>query len=363
MRRHSTMGILIVKPPLLARARSAPALRRLVPPVALIALTLVLAAGPVAIHPVQAQGFVNTPVNWVSGPSMPTDRVIPGVSASGGKIYVTGGFNGTGPQGGSGKTLSTVEAFDIASGTWQTLPSLAQSTKGHGQVTTSDGRVWVVGGQLGDTDLTTVQVVKPGSNSWETKGPMQVGRVRHALALGANGKIYAIGGYVKRPDGVLQASSDVLEYDPVANSWTKKAEMLNISTGFGIAVAPSGKIWMTGGNSSSGVVEVYDPAKNERQTATNMPGGMRHDGGAAFGPDGRLYAAGGVNEQAILNTLEVGTIVENTPTPTRTPTPSVTPTPSQTPTVTPTYSPTPVGTAALNVFVPAVFRVSRSLGW
>lgn len=74
---------------------------------------------------------------------------------------MTGGFNGTGPGGGSGNPLNTVEAFDIASNTWSSLPSLPESTKGHGQVTTADGRVWVSGGVARAADQ-SARSARPG---------------------------------------------------------------------------------------------------------------------------------------------------------------------------------------------------------
>lgn len=59
---------------------------------------------------------------------------------------VMGGFNGTGPPGWPGNTLTIVEAIDVGTNCWQLLPGLSAATPGHGQVTTSDQGIWVKGG-------------------------------------------------------------------------------------------------------------------------------------------------------------------------------------------------------------------------
>jgi len=110
-----------------------------------------------------------------------------------------------------------------------------------------------------------------------------------------DGIIYAIGG--SPWDADWAACSTVEAYDPVANTWTKRTDMIETRGALSIVVL-DGEIYAVGGSedgSSVGLqkVEVYDPVKD---TWTEGKADMligRHTLSASA-VDGKIYAIGGI---------------------------------------------------------------------
>jgi uncharacterized protein YkwD/N-acetylneuraminic acid mutarotase len=178
---------------------------------------------------------------------------------------------------------------------WTTLPDLPTAQSRLAAAALSDGRVFAVGGQDTTRILDTVEVYTPGSNRWAAGPALPTARIGLAAVTGNDGKIYAIGG----SNGVVTGEVDV--YDPGMNLWTPLATdpMPTPRERMEAALAPDGKIYVFGGLDVNGnpatTAEVFDPSALPGQRWSSLPAlpVSRADGGAALGPDGKIYVVGG----------------------------------------------------------------------
>ena len=95
-----------------------------------------------------------------------------------------------------------------------------------------DGKIYIAGGYDGNVFLKTVDRFDPVANKWTKLAEMNVKRSRVALVANC-GKLYAIGGY----DGATNLSS-VEVYDPETMVWTLARSMCAHEGGVGVAVVP-----------------------------------------------------------------------------------------------------------------------------
>ncbi len=131
---------------------------------------------------------------WATRAAMPTARMSGAtVAASDGKIYVFGGYNGTGAPN-PVNYLATVEAYEPASDTWQSRAPMPTARRAAAAVQASNGKIYVIGGQIGTTVLSVVEVYDPAADAWTSETPLPGPRVWHGAAF-ANDSIYVIGGH------------------------------------------------------------------------------------------------------------------------------------------------------------------------
>jgi N-acetylneuraminic acid mutarotase len=186
--------------------------------------------------------------SWTAKAIMPTGRV--GLAAavvnnSLGQpiLYAIGGDDGT------GQTLSTVEAFNLATNAWSTkapLPGPLEATDGAVAIA---GKIYLSGGRDLDNN-------SPGSD-----------------------------------DGLPRSSLYV--YDPISNSWTRKADMPLPSDG-GVSGVIDGKLYVV--NALYDHFYRYDPSMDTWSELPKCPVG--HIGGAAAVINGKFYVAGGLRYTA-----------------------------------------------------------------
>ena len=100
-------------------------------------------------------------------------------------------------------------------------------------VATLNGKIYVCGGYDGSGFLMTAEVFNPSTKQWSYIASMNVMRSRVALVANC-GKLYAIGGY----DGVTNLST-VEVYNPETNQWEFVASMCAHEGGVGVGVIPS----------------------------------------------------------------------------------------------------------------------------
>jgi N-acetylneuraminic acid mutarotase len=157
--------------------------------------------------------------------------------------------------------------------------------------TTVNGKIYVIGGQPAG-DATNVLEYDPVNNTWATKAAMTHVRSGHA-ATAINGKIYVVGGhdYVTTVDQVNTNE----EYDVANNTWSTK-EPMPTSRGDLAAVSINGKMYAVGGYATSniwcGLNESYDPVTNSWVSLADMT--PRSLFGAET-VDGKIFAIGGNN--------------------------------------------------------------------
>jgi N-acetylneuraminic acid mutarotase len=174
---------------------------------------------------------------------------------------------------------------------------------------TVNGKIYAIGGYpagLGAA-MTTVEAYDPATDTWQSKAPMPTPRGR-LCATAVNGKIFAIGASTP-PSGPWLATVEM--YDPLTDTWARRA---NTPTAKGVSAASTvhGLIYVIGGRSGStgfSTVEEYDPVTNTRTRRTSMPG-QRFSLGASE-VNGRIYAIGGAS--AIPNDVGLSLVYEYTP--------------------------------------------------
>lgn len=260
---------------------------------------------------------------WVTKHAMPTAKGVAGAAVLGGKVHVVGGQD-------SGGAVGTVEAYDPATNSWATEPSLATLHGSVGVTTLADaiyavfdsteifdGTAWSAGPALPVSPggswlhLVTVdgkiyalseggpvQVYDP-SSGWadETTIPL----TRGVTAVAAVGEaIYVIGGHNMMEYGDVPLTT-VQRYDTVAQEWSYPPPASMPTARFAAsATVLDGKIYVIGGRSVVGsypdttlvTVEVYDPATDTWAVAAPLPDPLSSMAVAAMG--GRIYALGGM---------------------------------------------------------------------
>ena len=114
----------------------------------------------------------------------------------------------------------------------------------------------------------------------------------------------------------IEQPSDVYEYDPMNDKWTKKAAMPTTRMAIS-AVAVDGKIYAIGGISSFNpfkkvaVVEIYNPSTDTWEEGIDLPDVRAYHVGAVV--DGKIYAISGADTwpnpngapASVLSTVEV----------------------------------------------------------
>ncbi|APO71355.1 Kelch repeat-containing protein (plasmid) [Rhizobium gallicum] len=268
--------------------------------------------------------------SWSQVKDMPEPAHHTATVALDGKVYVFGGFVGTG---GARQWQPIADAFsyDPKTDTWTKLAPMP-TARGSAEAVALDGKIYVIGGaHTHDHDRemkeplwagvpnivgTTVEEYDPATNTWRERAPMQTER-NHFLAAAVNGEIYAIDGRIGLPFVTKSDVTDLVEaYNPKTDSWTFKSRSPTRRGGVSGA-AYNGKIYVTGGEYQDPegkrtfwAFESYDPATDTWQTLPHMQiarhgfvagfiGNEFHVAGGSFQSDGMP----GINAQ--MDTHEV----------------------------------------------------------
>ena len=234
---------------------------------------------------------------WEVVSELPTHRKSFSTAVVDGKIYLIGGtlfehargvLRDPGPgiwRGPFG--MSLVEVYDPESNTWQRLTDMPTVRAG-AETAVVDGKIYVMGGYAGKDNqgknfkfLKAVEMYDPQTDTWVRKQDLPVSRLQFGVGAVA-GKIYAIGGLLdpkeKKPG--LRGRLDLVEvYDPVSETWAKRADMPTRRDGIATAViddtiyAIGGAGWpqVGAGGPALGTIEVYEPRVNRWTKRPDMP--------------------------------------------------------------------------------------------
>jgi N-acetylneuraminic acid mutarotase len=277
---------------------------------------------------------------WASAPDLPLGATQEtAVVATGGKIYVLGGFNA------STTVIAAVQVFDTQACTWSMGPALPKPIH-HANAAVLDGTIYVLGAleTISFTAIGDVWAWNPATETtWSSRTAMPAGTERgaavtaaldgkiyvaggfraggsvgdvsvfdpatgwsalpalpdardHACGGAANGKLYVLGGR----KGGSPPVPNAFEYAP-GGAWTERAMMPTGRGGTACGVVGN-RIVVTGGEgngaASSGVfpqVEAYDASADRWDTLAPMPTPRHGTGGAVV--DGRMYVPGGASRQ------------------------------------------------------------------
>jgi Kelch motif protein len=130
---------------------------------------------------------------WSPKAALPSARSDAAAAAVGNKIYLFGGCTSL-PV----RILDEVDVYDISTNTWSTapadLPTAAAAFYTVGRVLTfGGGRIYVVGGTNGSAPLGTTQIYNTRTNSW-TSGPAMITPRAEMGVVAVGTKVYAVGG-------------------------------------------------------------------------------------------------------------------------------------------------------------------------
>jgi hypothetical protein len=216
---------------------------------------------------------------WEVMPDLPVGvfNAAASVSGDGDRIVVTGGLTGL------GQASNVVQTFDINAGAWSTPMTMTHGRHSHAQVTLSDGRVLIAGGEtalLRDADaplVTTIELLPANLASPSTLLTLDDGPMRsptaHALP---DGSAVVIGG----------ARAVVIACDPLRVR--KTIELHHGRRDHASAHMPDGRIVIVGGTGRNSI-EVLDlDAGVSRLSSVRLPMALDDLGIAVVGP-GRAW--------------------------------------------------------------------------
>ena len=204
-------------------------------------------------------------------------------------VYAIGGWSSAGVD-------AVPAAYNPLTNAWQSIASMGLIISGLA-ATATRGQLHALGGYEGvaftQGPVGTHQIYDPATDSWLSAPPMPTARYWHAAVTGPDGLIYAIGGF-----GASALSATVEAYDPDAEAWHTKASLLT-PRAFLAAVTFNGLIFAIGGLGGApevlASVEVYDPSTDGPwEPGPSLPA-PRAGLAATVGPDGVIYAIGGVD--------------------------------------------------------------------
>jgi hypothetical protein len=122
-------------------------------------------------------------------------------------------------------------------------------------------------------------------------GAMHEGRYEHVAARLQDGRVLVAGGWGVSGGGFLTSFASAELFDPETETWSVTGSMAEARNGALVAVLPSGKVLVAGGQDLASA-EIYDP-----DTGTFPPTGRmmqaRYGGVAVTLADGRVLLAGG----------------------------------------------------------------------
>ena len=227
---------------------------------------------------------------------IPTKRLLFSLSVVDAKIYAFGGTTLVERRGKKiNKTVTAIEVYDPSADAWEKIGDTPQARLRMSSVALN-GKIYVIGG---DTNAggggTLVEVFDPAQNTWAEVANLNESRLSQTATV-VKGKIYAIGGFRKENTWLKTIEA----YDPATDTWQNRKDMptgryeLSPTT-----PAVNGKIYVIGGGNEAGqfarilgVVEEYDPGKNEWTKMAPMP--TARQGLSVATVQGKLYAIGGV---------------------------------------------------------------------
>ncbi|AGL15204.1 S8 family serine peptidase [Actinoplanes sp. N902-109] len=226
---------------------------------------------------------------WTPIANYPTAIYDNAAATVGGKIYSVGGGSSTGNE-------KKAFVYDPTAATWTALPDLPTG-RSKPAAAAVDGKLYVLGGWSADgTPVATVDVYDIAAGTWSTLPGATNPKPRAAAGLGVTGgKIYLIGGCTA---GTCTASADTVVFDPATASFSTAAAYPHLVSWTGCG-AIGDKVYCGGGANGTTYykdTQVFDPAANAWTAAADLPKDVF--GAQATAAGGLLLLAGGAVDQA-----------------------------------------------------------------
>lgn len=200
-----------------------------------------------------------------------------------GRVLVVGGELG-------GVALATAEVFDPATSTWRAVGALATARTGHAALTLPNGRVLVAGGfSSSGAALASSELYDVASNAFVDGGMMMTARGAFPLVLLANGDALAPGGRTSTTGARLRA----VDAYSLSSGWSAGLTLLTPRAGHSATPLSDGTVAVLGGEGTgAATVDLLDVGAATVRTVN--AGTVAREGHVAFRlPFNRLLVAGG----------------------------------------------------------------------
>lgn len=218
---------------------------------------------------------------WSETAPMEIGRILPGVAALNGKIYVIGGERGS-------QILANGEVYDPQNDNWNPIAPMIVPRCEFGLCTLGQ-KLLAVGGWIGDDIGGSMECYDPETDTWSMMGDMPEARFSMGV-VSFEGLIYIVGGCTT----TTRHLPDLISYNPVTREWTPLARMQMARCQMGVAILDR-YLYVVGGNSSHqdvlSSVERY--SFDEDKWVTVSPMSVSRAIPAVAAADGLLYVAGG----------------------------------------------------------------------
>ena len=223
--------------------------------------------------------------------NMATARSAPAVLLPNGEVLIAGGS--TCDSSGNCNSLSSVELYDPAAGTFSSAGSMNSARDGHTMTLLQNGRVLIAGGEnctridsselhspvqsarllpasfspsntLSCRALSSAELYDPIAGTFsQLPASLQVARYNAAATLLESGRVLIVGG-----SDETNALSTAELYDPVANSFALTSNLNTARSSPDVTLLNGGQVLVTGGSTCDSLScptvasELYDPTSN-----------------------------------------------------------------------------------------------------
>ena len=237
---------------------------------------------------------------WQLCAPMPTPGYAFACVSVGSRVYAIGGLIS---EADSAVPRLAVEAYDAAADSWVVGFSPPPGPRWYAGCAELDGKIYVIGGYDGTTELSRVDRFDPASNTWDTVAPLPW--PRSALAgCTFEGRAYAIGGF-STTLGTYRRAVARFSPDSGVGQWVVVESLVTRRASPAAAVA-SGRMCAVGGKYYNDLptFEFYQPESSRWwQSWRDMH--VARSGAGAIGWGRWLCAIGGLGHHGPLSSVEV----------------------------------------------------------
>ena len=184
---------------------------------------------------------------WEQASRMPTRRGGLATIALNGLVYAIGGGNDRDGQ------VATNEVYDPVTGEWSTLPSMPTSRDRMG-ATVHEDEIYTFGGRRDGVALDAVEIFDPDANRWRSADPMPV-PLSGSAAVSLGSRIYLFGGIPIGSDPAVEVRSEVWRYHPGSDEWDVLPSNMPTPRQSMAAIVYQDRIYLIGGGVGSGGFE------------------------------------------------------------------------------------------------------------
>ncbi len=164
--------------------------------------------------------------SWTEIERLPTKLTGLGAVGFDGRIFTAGGgAKGDGPP----RTIDSVHIFDPRTNTWTSDAAPMPTARELLKMTELDGLLYAIGGVADGTFLKTVERFNPAANAWDTVAPMGTARGNPGVTTTA-GRIFVVGGAGGTPAASVGLPSTEM-FDPQTDTWQPLGALLPVGRG------------------------------------------------------------------------------------------------------------------------------------